>query len=56
MTAVSPDLDVLLNSNFGVLNYLLGFLGVEGPKWLGSTRLTCRSLRSFISGSTWAIT
>ena len=40
MTAVSLIWMFLLNSNFGVFNYLLGFLGMEGPKWLGSTKLT----------------
>lgn len=40
MTAVSLIWMFLLNSNFGIVNYLLSFWGIDGPKWLGSTHLT----------------
>ena len=40
MTAVSLIWMFLLNGNFGIVNYLLGMIGIEGPKWLSETSLT----------------
>lgn len=40
MTAVSLIWMFLLNGNFGIVNYLLGLVGVNGPKWLSNTSLT----------------
>ena len=28
----------VLNGDYGVLNYLLSFIGIEGPKWLVDLR------------------
>ena len=40
MTAVSLIWMFLLNSNFGVINYILRIFGIEGPKWLSTPALT----------------
>lgn len=40
MTAVSLIWMFLLNGNFGIVNYLLGKIGIQGPKWLSEPRLT----------------
>jgi multiple sugar transport system permease protein len=34
----------LLNGDFGILNYLLSFVGITGPSWVGDSRLTPHSL------------
>lgn len=40
MTAVSLIWMFLLNGNFGIINYLLGLVGIEGPQWLSDPKLT----------------
>lgn len=40
MTAVSLIWMFLLNGNFGIINYLLKFLGIDGPDWLNTPSLT----------------
>ncbi len=40
MTAVSLIWMFLLNGNFGIVNYLLGLIGIEGPQWLSRPALT----------------
>ena len=40
MTAVSLIWMFLLNGNFGIVNYLLGKIGIQGPKWLSEPSLT----------------
>jgi multiple sugar transport system permease protein len=35
---------LILNSDFGILNYLLGLIGIEGQAWLASPALAMRSL------------
>lgn len=34
----------LLNGDFGIVNYLLSFVGVEGPSWVGDGRFALYSL------------
>ncbi len=40
MTAVSLIWMFLLNGNFGIVNYLLRLLGINGPQWLSKPSLT----------------
>ena len=42
----------VFNPNFGVLNYLLDKIGIQGPAWLGSERW---ALPAFIIMSSWNI-
>jgi multiple sugar transport system permease protein len=34
----------LLNGDFGILNYLLSFVGINGPSWVGDSRFALYSL------------
>ena len=34
----------LLNGDFGILNYLLSFVGIDGPSWVGDSRFALYSL------------
>jgi len=34
----------LLNGDFGILNYLLSFLGIAGPSWVGDSRFALYSI------------
>jgi len=40
MTAVALIWAFMLNHSFGLINYLLNRIGVEGPRWLADTSLT----------------
>jgi multiple sugar transport system permease protein len=42
----------IFNYRFGILNYFLSFIGIEGPNWLGSPRY---ALWAFILMSLWGI-
>lgn len=42
----------IFNYKFGILNYFLSFIGIEGPNWLGSPRY---ALWAFVLMSLWGI-
>lgn len=42
----------IFNFRFGILNYLLSLVGIEGPNWLGSSRY---ALSAFVIMSLWGI-
>jgi multiple sugar transport system permease protein len=42
----------IFNYRFGILNYFLSFVGIEGPNWLGSPRY---ALWAFVIMSLWGI-
>lgn len=44
MSAVSLLWNVLLNSQFGLVNYLLNLIGIKGPNWFGSTQYALKSV------------
>lgn len=42
----------IFNAQFGILNYLLSFVGIAGPNWLGSPRW---ALWAFVLMSLWGV-
>ncbi len=50
--AVSLVFAWMLNHKFGILNYIIGLVGIHGPDWLGNPRWT---LWAFILMSLWGI-
>jgi multiple sugar transport system permease protein len=50
--AVALVFSWIFNFRFGILNYFLSFVGIEGPNWLGSPRY---ALWAFVVMSLWGI-
>ena len=54
IVAVSVVWKFLYRNDGGLLNTVLGWVGIEGPRWLDDTTLALPSLVSWRSGATSA--